>query len=161
MKKVHEGTKSQFQSKIIPIPDPLPVKGSTSDNFIGRLGKHVFFFPCLTKKINFLVLIITIFIFFPGLIFFPPGAVLLQQTDVLKTCYVPKLNAWYSRDEMEILGIKMFDLMIESIGAIGVTGLDRYFGFCIVKELQGAVSHLNNVRTIGVSIAFFNFLQFF
>lgn len=38
MKQVHEGTKSQFQSKIIPIPDPIYVKGSPSDNFIGRLG---------------------------------------------------------------------------------------------------------------------------
>jgi hypothetical protein len=47
---------------------------------------------------------------------------------------------------MEILGIKMFDLLIDSIGAIGVTGLDRYFGFCIVKELQAAVGYLNSVR---------------
>lgn len=110
MKQVHEGTKSQFQSKIIPIPDPIVVKGSMSDNFIGRLG-----------------------------------AVMLFQTDVQRTCYIQKLNAWYSRNEMEILGIKMFDLLIESIGAIGVTGLDRYFGFCIVKELQAAVGFLNIV----------------
>lgn len=70
---------------------------------------------------------------------------MLWQTDVQRTCYIQKLSAWYSREEMEILGIKMFDLLIESIGAIGVTGLDRYFGFCIVKELQAAVGFLNSV----------------
>eukprot|EP01127_Copromyxa_protea_P005596 TRINITY_DN15495_c0_g1_i1.p1 TRINITY_DN15495_c0_g1~~TRINITY_DN15495_c0_g1_i1.p1 ORF type:complete len:1198 (-),score=295.31 TRINITY_DN15495_c0_g1_i1:60-3617(-) len=111
MKQVHEGTKSQFQSKIIPIPEPMYVKGSTSDNFIGRLG-----------------------------------AVMLHQTDVQRTCYIQKLSAWYSREEMEILGIKMFDLLIDSIGAIGVTGLDRYFGFSIVKELQAAVSFVNSIQ---------------
>ena len=124
MKQVHEGTKSQFQSKIIPIPDPIAIKGSTSDNFIGRLG-----------ALSYLLLLLISL-----------GAVMLYQTDVQRTCYVQKLNAWYSREETEILGIKMFDLLIESIGAIGVTGLDRYFGFCIVKELQGGVGFLNAVR---------------
>eukprot|EP01126_Amoeba_proteus_P045763 TRINITY_DN5142_c0_g1_i4.p1 TRINITY_DN5142_c0_g1~~TRINITY_DN5142_c0_g1_i4.p1 ORF type:complete len:921 (-),score=205.68 TRINITY_DN5142_c0_g1_i4:85-2847(-) len=112
MKQVHEGTKSEFQSKIIPIPDPIPVPGSTCDNFIGRLGSMI-----------------------------------LSQTDVLRTNYLPKLSAWYSRDESEIMGIKMFDLLIESIGAIGVTGLDRYFGFCIVKDLQNAAEYLHRLQT--------------
>lgn len=43
MKQVHEGAKSQYQSKIIPIPDPLVIRGDPSDNFIGRLGKYSFF----------------------------------------------------------------------------------------------------------------------
>jgi len=107
MKQVHEGAKSQFQSKIIPIPDPILVRGDFSDNFIGRLAR-----------------------------------MMLAHTDVHRAVYIYKMNAWYSRDEKELLGIRMFDLLIESVGAFGITGLDKFFGFSIVKELQLTVDYI-------------------
>jgi len=49
------------------------------------------------------------------------------------------MSAWYTREEKEIVGIKTFDLLIESIGVFGVNGLNRYFGFSLVKELQNFI----------------------
>lgn len=72
---------------------------------------------------------------------------MLAHTDVTKSIYVNKMNAWYSRDERELLGIKMFDLLIESIGAFGITGLDKFFGFSIVKDLQIVVDYILKVRS--------------
>jgi len=117
MKQVHEGAKSQYQSKIIPIPDPLVIRGDPSDNFIGRLAR-----------------------------------MMLAHTDVTKSIYVNKMNAWYSRDERELLGIKMFDLLIESIGAFGITGLDKFFGFSIVKDLQIVVDYILKLTLINKGV---------
>jgi len=104
LKKVHEGTKSAFQSKIIPIPVYPPVKGDQSTNFIGRISRE-----------------------------------LLIHTDVRTTIYVHKMSAWYSREERELVGIRTFDLLIDSIGVFGVMGLTRFYGFSIVKDLQVTV----------------------
>uniref|UniRef100_A0A6B2KWZ9 WASH complex subunit strumpellin n=1 Tax=Arcella intermedia TaxID=1963864 RepID=A0A6B2KWZ9_9EUKA len=101
LKKVHEGTKSQYQSKIIPIPVYPPIKGDASGNFIGRVARE-----------------------------------LLTFTDPKTTLYLHKMYAWYSRDEKELVGIRTFDLLIDSIGVFGVVGLTKFYGFLIVKKLQ-------------------------
>eukprot|EP01125_Pyxidicula_operculata_P012814 TRINITY_DN4218_c0_g1_i3.p1 TRINITY_DN4218_c0_g1~~TRINITY_DN4218_c0_g1_i3.p1 ORF type:complete len:1114 (+),score=245.98 TRINITY_DN4218_c0_g1_i3:40-3381(+) len=104
LKKVHE-TRSRYQSKIIPIPVPPPVKNDTiNNNFVGRLARE-----------------------------------LLYMTDVKKTIYLHKLSAWYSREEKEVVGIKTFDLLIESVGVFGIGGLTKFYGFSIVKEIQNLV----------------------
>jgi len=122
MKKVFEGAKSEYQSKIIPIPVFTPVKGDIS-NFIGRVGKQ-----------------------------------LLIHTNVSSTLYVHKMSAWYTKDEKEVVGIKIFDLLIDSMGVFGVTGLNRYYGFGLVKELQ---IFINKTRKMKEDIKFKNLLEGF
>jgi len=110
LKKVHEGTKSAWQSKVIPIPVYPPVKGDLSTNFIGRISRE-----------------------------------LLLHTDVKTTIYVHKMSAWYSREEREMVGIRTFDLLIDSIGVFGVIGLTRFYGFSIVKDLQVTVVRIRQI----------------
>jgi len=111
LKKVHEGTKSAYQSKVIPIPVYQPVKADPSANFIGRIGRE-----------------------------------LLLHTHVRNTIYVHKMSAWYSRDEREVVGIRTFDLLIDSIGVFGVIGLTRFYGFSIVKDLQVTVVRMRQIQ---------------
>jgi len=113
MRQVHEGARSDYQSKIIPIPVYAPqTKGDTTSlNFIGRVAKQ-----------------------------------LLRHTDFDKTLYLHKMSAWFTREQIEIVGIKTFDLLIESIGVFGVTGLNRYFGFGLVKDIQAFIFMTRSIK---------------
>lgn len=51
--------------------------------------------------------------------------------------------------QQEIIGIKFFDLLVDSIGAFGVNGLDNFFGFSIVKELQYVIFFIQEVSRLG------------
>jgi len=70
------------------------------------------------------------------------GRMILFHTDVSNSFYLQKLNSWHSKDEREIIGIKFFDLLVESIGAFGVNGLDTFFGFSIVKDLNIIINYI-------------------
>jgi len=56
------------------------------------------------------------------------------------------MSAWYSREEKELVGLKTFDLLIESVGVFGVTGLTQFYGFSIVKEIQELISKIKIIR---------------
>jgi len=73
------------------------------------------------------------------------GKQLLLLTDIKNTLYVHKMSAWYTREEKEIVGIKTFDLLIDSIGVFGVNGLNRFFGFGLVKEMQQLIVKTRNI----------------
>jgi len=74
------------------------------------------------------------------------GRALLTHTDVRKTVYLHKMSAWYLRDETEAVSLRTFDMLIDSLGVFGVAGLDRFYGFSIVKDLQVWTGNLGIVR---------------
>eukprot|EP01103_Thecamoeba_quadrilineata_P007563 TRINITY_DN17421_c0_g1_i1.p1 TRINITY_DN17421_c0_g1~~TRINITY_DN17421_c0_g1_i1.p1 ORF type:complete len:1167 (+),score=245.82 TRINITY_DN17421_c0_g1_i1:17-3517(+) len=59
---------------------------------------------------------------------------LINQTDFLKTIYLE--SGWFERDGREVVGVKMFSLLQNSVGTFGIRGLDKLLCFTIVKELQ-------------------------
>eukprot|EP01094_Clydonella_sp_ATCC50884_P026383 TRINITY_DN7212_c0_g1_i1.p1 TRINITY_DN7212_c0_g1~~TRINITY_DN7212_c0_g1_i1.p1 ORF type:complete len:1153 (+),score=449.83 TRINITY_DN7212_c0_g1_i1:73-3531(+) len=65
---------------------------------------------------------------------------LLRQTDYRSTVYLDQMSAWYSERGAELIGIRSFSLLLNSVGVFGVNGLDQLFCFMNVKELQDFVS---------------------
>jgi len=61
---------------------------------------------------------------------------LLSITNCQKTIYIDQMSAWYDKDGREIVGIKTFDLLVQSVGVFGISGLDKLLCFMVVKELQ-------------------------
>eukprot|EP00048_Salpingoeca_helianthica_P015709 m.228184 g.228184 ORF g.228184 m.228184 type:complete len:1164 (+) comp17418_c0_seq1:49-3540(+) len=62
---------------------------------------------------------------------------LLRITDPRTSHYVEQLGTWYEKGTFrEIVTSKAFKKMQEAVGSFGLTGLDRFFAFMVVKELQ-------------------------
>eukprot|EP00039_Didymoeca_costata_P019334 m.337103 g.337103 ORF g.337103 m.337103 type:complete len:1151 (+) comp18047_c0_seq1:185-3637(+) len=62
---------------------------------------------------------------------------LLRLSSPSTTCYVEKMSAWYdSRTQAEVLNSRICSQLEKGVGTLGLTGLDRFFSFMIVKELQ-------------------------
>eukprot|EP01128_Nolandella_sp_AFSM9_P012702 TRINITY_DN9532_c0_g1_i1.p1 TRINITY_DN9532_c0_g1~~TRINITY_DN9532_c0_g1_i1.p1 ORF type:complete len:1160 (+),score=275.21 TRINITY_DN9532_c0_g1_i1:17-3496(+) len=76
------------------------------------------------------------------------GRALLHHTNVKRTVYVHKMGAWYTRNEQEVVSLKSFDLLIESVGVFGVAGLDKFYGFSIVKGLQLLLSKFDKAQKV-------------
>ena len=68
------------------------------------------------------------------------GREILRQTDYRSTTYLDQMSSWYDETGKELIGIRTFTLLINSVGVFGVTGLDRFYSFMIVKELQDFVN---------------------
>ena len=80
------------------------------------------------------------------------GRALLTHTDVRKTVYLHRMSSWYQRDEAEVVSLRTFDVLIDSIGVFGAAGLDRFYGFSIVKDLQVWTQNLKLVRFFDIAI---------
>jgi hypothetical protein len=53
------------------------------------------------------------------------------------TIYVEHMTAWYDvKTHNEVINMKFFSKITNSVGTAGLTGLDRLFSFMIVTELQ-------------------------
>jgi len=62
---------------------------------------------------------------------------ILNLTDVKKTAFVHQMSAWYDRKSTkEVVGLKTFSQLFQSIGTYGLTGLDKLYSFMIVRVLQ-------------------------
>ena len=63
---------------------------------------------------------------------------LLRLTSYQNTSYVEKMSSWYdnSRDRNEVLTSRICAQLQNGVGTFGLTGLDRFLSFMIVKELQ-------------------------
>ncbi|XP_070556885.1 WASH complex subunit 5-like [Ptychodera flava] len=69
---------------------------------------------------------------------------ILRITDPRATCYIDKMNTWYdNKTKLEVMTIRLFSKVQDSIGTYGLTGLDRLLCFMIVKELQNFLTILN------------------
>ncbi|RWS06411.1 WASH complex subunit strumpellin-like protein, partial [Dinothrombium tinctorium] len=62
---------------------------------------------------------------------------LLRITDPKLTIYVHPTTCWYdNKTHVEVTNIRLFSLLMKSIGTAGVNGLDRLLSFMIVTEIQ-------------------------
>lgn len=47
------------------------------------------------------------------------------------------MNAWYdTKTKADIINVKLFEKLQKSVGTWGLAGLDRFFSFMIVQEMQ-------------------------
>jgi WASH complex subunit strumpellin len=62
---------------------------------------------------------------------------LLQQSNYRRTTYLDQMSAWFDPPSgREVVGIKTFAQLLRSLGAFGISGLDRLLCFMTVKDLQ-------------------------
>lgn len=62
---------------------------------------------------------------------------ILSLTDTRTTAYIDPMSAWYdTKTNKEVVGIRLFSKLQQSVGTFGLRGLDRLFCFMIVRELQ-------------------------
>ncbi|XP_071483871.1 WASH complex subunit 5-like [Diadema antillarum] len=62
---------------------------------------------------------------------------ILRITDPKTTSYIDAMKTWYDlKTRQEVLDMKVFSKLQQSIGTYGLTGLDRLLCFMIVRELQ-------------------------
>ena len=130
LKKKTFDSDSRFQSRAIPIPRFSPQQGNGyldtgASNFMGQVM-----------------------------------ASLLYITDSTRTIYAPESSAWFihpAPDQKQVqttesCGIRTFSLLNQSIGAIGLRGLDRLLAFRIVFEYNNFLkfykSSVNPFRTL-------------
>lgn len=74
---------------------------------------------------------------------------LIRQTDYRTTTYLDQMSGWFDERGKEVVGIRTFSLLIESVGVFGVTGLDNLLCFTIVKKLQAFVLRIRaNLKSL-------------
>ena len=65
---------------------------------------------------------------------------LLKLTDYRTTVYLDQMSGWYDCERgKELVGLRTFTSLSDSIGIFGIHGLDKLYSFMIVKELQDLV----------------------
>mmetsp|Transcript_25594 Transcript_25594/g.52071 ORF Transcript_25594/g.52071 Transcript_25594/m.52071 type:complete len:1147 (+) Transcript_25594:262-3702(+) len=78
---------------------------------------------------------------------------ILLQTDRNKTVYLDAQSGWYDpASGKEVFGIRTCSLLHQSIGAIGVRGVDRTLGFLIARDLQDAVRFYRRQGVVGLKV---------
>eukprot|EP00005_Dracoamoeba_jomungandri_P006405 CAMPEP_0174262476 /NCGR_PEP_ID=MMETSP0439-20130205/12995_1 /TAXON_ID=0 /ORGANISM="Stereomyxa ramosa, Strain Chinc5" /LENGTH=1153 /DNA_ID=CAMNT_0015347191 /DNA_START=64 /DNA_END=3525 /DNA_ORIENTATION=- len=75
---------------------------------------------------------------------------LLLHTSCTSTIFIDQRSAWYDKNGRELIGLRAWDLLIQSVGVFGVIGLDKLFCFMIVKKLQNFVDSLRKVLNKGL-----------
>ena len=62
---------------------------------------------------------------------------IIRITDFKYTCYVPQMRTWYDkRTHAEVVSVRLWGRLLESVDTFGLNGLDRLYCFIIVRELQ-------------------------
>eukprot|EP01004_Peranema_trichophorum_P009192 NODE_793_length_2356_cov_78.412450_g382_i1.p1 GENE.NODE_793_length_2356_cov_78.412450_g382_i1~~NODE_793_length_2356_cov_78.412450_g382_i1.p1 ORF type:complete len:750 (+),score=150.00 NODE_793_length_2356_cov_78.412450_g382_i1:316-2250(+) len=65
-----------------------------------------------------------------------------HQTDSKKTTYVDQLASWYNESGKEVIGLRTFSLLRDSMGVIGLNGLDKLLCFMSVRDIQTFVGFI-------------------
>lgn len=75
---------------------------------------------------------------------------LMRLTNCRSTTYLEQKSGWYSAERgVELIGIRTFTLLVNSVGVFGVMGLDKLFCFMLVKQLQEFVTAVRSqVRSL-------------
>ena len=113
---------SRYQSKAIPIPRVLSMGGSVDNDAAGA--------------VNFMGRVMSS---------------LLYLTDSTRTVYAPECSAWFLHSApdqkvvstVEACGIRTFALLEQSIGVIGLRGLDRLLAFRTVHTFNAFLKFYN------------------
>jgi WASH complex subunit strumpellin len=61
-------------------------------------------------------------------------------TDPKKSVYISDRQGWFGIDGKEVVGIKTFDLLSNSLGVFGLNGIDRLVSFMIVQDMNKITS---------------------
>ncbi|XP_038056716.1 WASH complex subunit 5-like [Patiria miniata] len=70
---------------------------------------------------------------------------ILRITDPRSTSYIDQMKTWYDvKTKQEVLDIKVFSKVRQSIGTCGLTGLDRLMCFMMVRELQQFLRYMEH-----------------
>ncbi|XP_065842936.1 WASH complex subunit 5-like isoform X2 [Oscarella lobularis] len=69
---------------------------------------------------------------------------IMRITDTSTTSYIEQMGTWYdNRTRQEVVSPKVFEQLERALGAFGLRGLDRFFCFMLVRELQKFVRTLH------------------
>lgn len=69
---------------------------------------------------------------------------LLQLTDPSKSMYLVPMSGWFDAQGQELVGLRSLALLQTTLGAAGLTGLDRLLGFRITSDIRHAVTYLSS-----------------
>lgn len=62
---------------------------------------------------------------------------ILRHSDPRTTVYIHQMGIWYDiKTQKELLNANFFTQLQDGVGTFGLTGIDRFFSFMIVTELQ-------------------------
>jgi len=77
----------------------------------------------------------------------------LLQTDRSQTIYLDTHSGWYEPGGgKEVFGIRTCSLLQQSVGPIGVRGIDRTLAFIIVRDLQDAQRFYRRQGLVGLKV---------
>jgi WASH complex subunit strumpellin len=69
---------------------------------------------------------------------------MMRMTDCRMTSYIEQMTTWYdNKTRQEVVSFKVFGKLERGLGTFGLRGLDRFFCFMIVRELQAFVRSLH------------------
>ncbi|XP_062506598.1 WASH complex subunit 5-like [Corticium candelabrum] len=69
---------------------------------------------------------------------------MMRMTDSRSTSYIEQMTTWYdNRTHQELVSFRQFGQLERGLGTFGLRGLDRFFCFMIVRELQMFVRTLH------------------
>mmetsp|Transcript_12766 Transcript_12766/g.36085 ORF Transcript_12766/g.36085 Transcript_12766/m.36085 type:complete len:1178 (-) Transcript_12766:150-3683(-) len=75
------------------------------------------------------------------------GHQILMNTDPFKTVYLDTMSAWYdTKSGKELIGMRTFTLLMNSINVSGCAGIDQWLCFRIVQELQKLLEQLKGME---------------
>jgi WASH complex subunit strumpellin len=83
---------------------------------------------------------------------------LLQQTHPARTMYLYPLSGWFDGNGKEVVGIRMFSLLKESVGVLGLSGIDKLVCFMVVHRLQTTLAHYR-ARVLGECAAALSYFE--
>lgn len=71
---------------------------------------------------------------------------LIRLTDFKHTIYVYQMSCWYdNKSHLEVLKNDVFKLLVTGLGTASMNGLDKIFGFMILKQLKKIDNEIKNV----------------
>ena len=69
---------------------------------------------------------------------------LLSQTHPATTMYLYPLSGWFDSAGKEVVGMRTLGAVKESVGVVGLSGMDKLLCFMVVHRLQAALHHYRN-----------------
>jgi len=82
---------------------------------------------------------------------------LLSRTHPDRTMYLFPLSGWFDMEGKEVVGIRMFSLLKDSVGVLGLSGIDKLLCFMVVHRLQTLVQSYRVKMTRDVTRALAGF----
>jgi len=72
---------------------------------------------------------------------------LLRQTAPNRTMYLFPLSGWFDTEGKEVVGIRMFAMLKDSVGVLGLAGIDKLLCFMVVHRLQRLLANYRSLAS--------------